>query len=200
DPRVFVFLEEIYALPNNNPIQPFEVTDEITNFLKEQWAGLFQRFLQERTRMKEYEALESLRATADTLNRMVSYLVEQREKGDKTISDILLSSHPVFDALRKITRTPYRIFFTTHKEMEEWLNARSYVQVIELDLEEGSNDYEEWQRADELAKKTFTLKIKRNLFDENQRLRILSPDEKIEDYVSLETSKFVTPEDEDLPF
>jgi len=45
--KVYQFMEEIEALPKNNPIAPFETAQDITDFLKEQWAGLFQRHLQE---------------------------------------------------------------------------------------------------------------------------------------------------------
>jgi hypothetical protein len=39
------FLEKIYSLPQNNPITPFTTSADISNFLQQQWSGLFQRFL-----------------------------------------------------------------------------------------------------------------------------------------------------------
>jgi len=45
DVRIYKFIEEILQLPNNNPVHPFETPENIPYFLKEQWAGLFQRIL-----------------------------------------------------------------------------------------------------------------------------------------------------------
>jgi hypothetical protein len=57
DVRVYQFLERVYALPNNNAVTPFETSAEIAIFLKSQWAGLFQRFLQEQGRAAEVDLL-----------------------------------------------------------------------------------------------------------------------------------------------
>ncbi|WP_198299865.1 hypothetical protein [Tumebacillus avium] len=45
DPRVYDFLSELYDLPKNNAIFPFESSQDIVNILRKQWAGLFHRFL-----------------------------------------------------------------------------------------------------------------------------------------------------------
>lgn len=41
DVKIFKFLEEIMALPFNNPIAPFETSGDITSYLQEQWADYF---------------------------------------------------------------------------------------------------------------------------------------------------------------
>ena len=48
DPRVYAFIEKMYALPQNNPISPFATSADICTFLQAQWAGLFQRFFARR--------------------------------------------------------------------------------------------------------------------------------------------------------
>ena len=67
DTRVFEFLDELYALPRNNPITSFEVASDITSYLKAQFAGLFQRFLQEQKRLTEMRVLEEMNSVAKTL-------------------------------------------------------------------------------------------------------------------------------------
>lgn len=57
DVRVFSFLEDIYSIPTGNPIELFELSDDIVRFLREQWAGLFQRLLQEMSRQDEQDYL-----------------------------------------------------------------------------------------------------------------------------------------------
>ncbi len=66
NPQIYAFLEEIHALPQNNPIAAFETAQDITDYLKEQWAGLFQSFLQQRGRVKEVQVIENLSSTAET--------------------------------------------------------------------------------------------------------------------------------------
>jgi hypothetical protein len=76
--KVFEFLEEIYQLERNNPIQGFETSRDIIDFLREQWAGLFQRLLQEQVRRQEVQVIKTLESTAQTLNDLVTYLTEER--------------------------------------------------------------------------------------------------------------------------
>jgi hypothetical protein len=71
--KVYQFIEEIEALPKNNPIASFENAQEIIDYLKEQWAGLFQRYLQEQNRLKEVALVESMSSTAQTLNQLVTF-------------------------------------------------------------------------------------------------------------------------------
>lgn len=57
DVRVYDFLEQLYALPQNNAVTPFSTSADICAFLQAQWAGLFQRFLQEERRLSEIKVL-----------------------------------------------------------------------------------------------------------------------------------------------
>ncbi|PWK03925.1 DUF4062 domain-containing protein [Tumebacillus permanentifrigoris] len=45
DRRVYEFLDELHRLDRNNAIFPFETAQDITLCLRQQWAGLFYRFL-----------------------------------------------------------------------------------------------------------------------------------------------------------
>ncbi|KAJ3046878.1 hypothetical protein HK102_013071, partial [Quaeritorhiza haematococci] len=60
--KVYDFIETLYQLPNNNPIATFEVSADITEYLKAQWAGLFQRYLQDKKREAELVVLDEMRA------------------------------------------------------------------------------------------------------------------------------------------
>ena len=78
DNRVFEFIEEIYSLPAGNPVEAFEISEDITFYLREQLAGLFQRLLQESARQKEINIIENLQSTTSTLNHLVTFLTEER--------------------------------------------------------------------------------------------------------------------------
>lgn len=198
DPRTYHFLEEVHALPLPQPMAAFETARDITDYLQGQWAGLFQRLLQESARYREVQYLQDIRSTLDTLNKLVSYLAEERKMGDTAIKDILLSSHPLLLRLRKLLNVQYRVYFVNRKEMNAWLAARSCEAVPP---EEWDNpDYMEWIWKGVEPRKI--LKVKDDLFEEDGKLRVLTPDEWNDKFASL--SDFPTkPEEvtsEEIPF
>jgi len=121
DPRIYRFLEEIYALPNNNQITGFGSAQDIVVFLREQWAGMFQRFLQNQERQREVQILKDLQANMQTLNQLVTYLSQEKQNSDGAIRDILLSNHPIFAQMAKLLGVPVRMFFTNRAELTKWV-------------------------------------------------------------------------------
>ena len=119
DVRVYEFIEDLHKLPRNNPIATFDTSADILEYLRAQWAGLFQRFLQEQQRISELEILDGMKSVADTLKQLVNFLTKERRSKDDAIKSILLVSHPVFRRLAQITNTPYRVFFTNQEELNK---------------------------------------------------------------------------------
>jgi hypothetical protein len=191
--RIFQFLEELYSLPAGNPIEAFETSNDIVRYLKEQWAGLFQRLLQESARQMEIELIEDMKNTASTLNQLVTFLTEERRKGDNAIKDILLSSHPAFEEIKKAAKIPYRVVFHSIEELDALLGARGYEQ------DEFSNDDTiEWDN----QKACRGIRVCRSIFDENGRLKVLTPEEWTKENVEVYElqRKGEGPEDEEPPF
>ena len=62
NPSIYEFIESVYSLPRNNPIAPFQTASDIIEFLRSQWAGLFQRFLQDQKRLEEVNALDEMKS------------------------------------------------------------------------------------------------------------------------------------------
>jgi hypothetical protein len=199
NPAIYKFIEEVESLPKNNPIAPFDSADDIIGYLREQWAGLFQRYLQEQSRAKEVELVTSLEATSGTLNQLVKYLTEERRNKDTAIQGILLTNHPVFQQLRKILGVTYRVFFTTRPEMEAWLKARSFVPIDKSYWDD--QKIAEWRKDDASSGGYDLLKISTSLFASDGRLKVLMPEQWREEWVLLE-HRDPTPEitDEDIPF
>ncbi len=54
--KIHQFIEELYALPSNNPIVEFASGKDIVLHLRAQWAGLFQRYLADARRRVEPES------------------------------------------------------------------------------------------------------------------------------------------------
>lgn len=195
DPKVYSFIQELDKLPQNNPISTFEHSNEITSFLKEQWAGLFQRFLQQQSRQLEVKTIESINATAKTLNQLVNFLTDDRKNSDHAIKEILISNHPIFDELRSATNTPYPIFFRNKIEMESWLEARGHKTVDVAD-----DDYFGYMKKLK-DKKARIIIVSRKIFDENDKLIVFTADEWNDDWVSVEEISLEEEiNDDDLPF
>lgn len=173
DIRIFQFIEEIHALPINNTISSFETSSDITDYLKLQWAGLFQRLLSENSKQLEMNALQELKSTATMLNQLVSYMVEERKNGDQAFKSILKTEHPIFSAIKKELNIPYRVFFYNLDELSEYLFVRSFKPVPKDAWDEETHI--EW-----LNKKTSPnqlLKIKASLFEDNGILKPITPDQ-----------------------
>ena len=169
DIKVFKFIEEVYGLPAGNPIEAFEISEDIVRYLREQWAGLFQRLLQESSRQKETNLLEGLQKTAATLNQLVTFLTQEKSKGSEAIKDILLSSHPAFDAIKKAVGIQYRVVFHSLHELDALLGARGYVR----DQIPPIPDFYDWDN--EKLKKG--IRVKGSIFDGKGKLKIITPEQ-----------------------
>jgi hypothetical protein len=169
DIRVFQFIEEIYSLPAGNPIEAFEISEDIVHYLREQWAGLFQRLLQESARQREINIIEGMQATAATLNQLVTFLTQEKSKGGEAIKDILLSSHPAFAEIKKAARIQYRVVFHSLAELDALLGARNYVRDPAPPIE-GFLDWDDTKNAK-------GIRVKADIFDKDGKLRIITPEQ-----------------------
>lgn len=196
DIRIYEFIDFIDCLPKNNPIQPFETSEDITLYLKEQWAGLFQRFLKDQTRQIEINLLQGIQNTADTLNQLIVFLTEEKKGKDVAIKDILLSNHPAMECLKNLLGVQYRVYFVNREELSDWLKARSYSKVDNVDWD--NINEEEWYK--KVNNKQYLLKVSTTLFDKKGNLKVMKQDEWNEDLIHLEITDIKSPDEDDLPF
>lgn len=196
DIKIYRFLEEVHGLPHNNSITPFEHAQDIVIFLREQWAGLFQRFLQDQGRKRERQIISDMQTTAETLNQLVTFLTEEKRGGDDAIASILTANHPFFDQLRRVTQTGYRLYLTNRIELSEWLNARGYLPIDSIEWDDPS--YEEWMSVKK--DKRLILSIFTGIFDEDGKLKVHTRSDWNTSWLSLSTISSSKEEEEDLPF
>lgn len=197
--KIYEFIEFLENLPNNNNIHSFETSLDIIQYLKDQWSGLFQRFLAEQPRIKEINLLKGIEGTAKTLNQLVSFLTEERKDRDSAIQDILLSNHPAMEEIRQLLNVNYRVYFISKDELTEWLSARGY-KIIDLDFLFGDDNYFEYINTDARQKKKLTLKVKREIFNEDGKLKVYTKSEWKDDFIELTTQDIEQKNDDDLPF
>jgi Domain of unknown function (DUF4062) len=195
DVRVYEFLEHLYALPQNNPIHGFETSLDITDFLRQQWAGLFHRFLQDQRRLSEVKVLDEMNATAKTLRELVTFLTEERKGTNATISGILLANHPAFRRFTQVLKAPYRIFFDSEAELQRWLSARGWEPSDPNTWDEDS--CREWENS---RLKSY-LKLSHPIFEDDGRLKTYTAADWNDDWVQV--VKFAAQkaaDDDDVPF
>lgn len=187
DVRIYKFLEEIFALQLNNQVKAFETVHEAIEYLKEQWAGLFQRLLSESARQKEVNIIEGLNSTAKTLKQLVEYLTADKAKGNSAINEILFSNHPVFEELRQKAKIPHRIIFQNLPELELLLSSYEFKKGEEFFDDWAKTDFYSWQ-------KPFgdTIRVSTQIFDNENRLKPFT--------ASTWQAEWIELEEDDIPF
>jgi len=169
DVRIFEHIETLYGLPKNNAIAPFQTGKQIVEYLRAQWAGLFQKFLSEQKRASEVKILEEMKSVSATLQQTVKFLTEERKNKDDAIGQILLLNHPAFHDFNKLLNAGYRVSFINLDELTKWLAARSYRPLPKEKLDADSKY--EWQND---AEKKY-LKITEPIFDASGNLKYYDP-------------------------
>jgi hypothetical protein len=180
--KIYEFIEEVQSYPNNNAMASFETSENIIDFLKEQWSGLFQRFLQEQSRQKEYRILEDMQKTAHTLNQLVNFLTEERRNSSDAIQNILFSNHPAFTELQNLLSIEFRVYFTNKTELDGLLSSCGFHEDgYYPDNQEGP--YHDWFK--QTPTFTYWLGVSRQLFDSDGKLKIYTPQDWDEEMIKM---------------
>lgn len=200
DIAIFNFIETVEALPNNNTIHSFEASNDIVVFLREQWAGLFQRFLQEQGRLKELGTIKRLEITANTLDQLVTFLTEEKKGSESVINEILLSNHPAMMQVKRLLNIPYRVYFSNYDELNQLLRARQYyavqnTHIVAEDIFQDDEIYHEWNKVNDGI--LYVFRVNTKLFNPDMKLKVITNQNWNESYISSFESQM--PPD-DLPF
>lgn len=196
DVRIYHFIEEIKEFGKNTIID-FETATDITNFLKEQFAGLFQRYLESDTRAKEISLINKLESTANTLNKMVNFLSDENQDKEEEINRILMINHPLVESIKAKLKIAYNYYIEGLDDLNLFLKSRGF-ELGKSSSKTYSNDYLYWSfYTDE---KKYIISVATSLFDKkNYKLKFLKKTDWKEDYCKFETIDRL-PEKEDLPF
>lgn len=196
DTRIYQFIEEVKNLNANNNIKGFEIASDISRYLKEQFAGLFQRFLEEQTRVKEVSLIRNLEKTAQTLNKLVNFLSDENKGQAEEINKILMINHPLIETIRTELSVPYNFYIEGFLDMKELLEARGFKQVELLPWDLNLH-MSEFTRT--VNRKKQILHISDALFDDDKKLKFIKRTEWNNDFFKLsEVAEIV--EEDDLPF
>lgn len=189
--NIYKFIEEIKALPHNNNIKGFETAEDITSYLKEQFAGLFKQFMLDSKRVKETLIIKDIESTAKTLREMVDYLKEDSQGKDEEINRIIRVNHPIVNRLKQILNINYNIYIEGTSDLEALFKSRGFKFVEDL-----IND-PYWERQFKRGNDTICRRIyiDESLFDEN-KLKYIKQADWDDNFIRVEE----IPEDDGLPF
>ena len=113
----------------------------------------------------------------DPMLQLVGFLTSERKNSDDAIQGILLANHPAFQQLATLTKTRYRVFFSTRAEMEVWLSARGWDKISSELFD--TDSVEEWEKDEKY------LKFTRGIFDKNDRLLPFTADDWDDGWIQL---------------
>lgn len=206
--KVHEFLEEIHGLAKGNPVFPFSVGSDITNMLQEQWAGLFQRLLQENANKQNTNLIDELQRSLHTVGKLVEFLTAQNNNSRTAIDEILFENHPLFSELKDALSNPYRLYFRTFDELCVWLKTAKYFELLEDEDLTGSPHHYEWYRTYKTKEneRELTLQIAKSLFGIDGRLKPLQYSEWSADLLKVTIKEFKRKStsfddmDDDIPF
>lgn len=194
DPRIYSFIEDIKSLGTNNNIKDFETSADITNYLREQFAGLFQRFIDDQYRIKEVNLISELERTSNNLNQLVEYLSNQNKDQQKEINQILMINHPLTNWLRSKLDIKYNFYIIGYTDLNFLMQARGFNSF----KDNSSNKFYQWQRVYKDGSRV-NIGISKTLFNAEGFLVNILPAKWNDNLVNYE---IISPpsNDDDLPF
>ena len=133
-------------------------------------------------------------SSTNTLRQLVTFLSSEKEKGDQAIRDILLSNHPAFEQIKQSLGIPYRVFFTTISELDEWIKNRRFdAQWLAFDKPI------EYIWIANLTDQKITFTVNAKVFDDEGRLIPCTPEEWNSSLITVK-SEVLSAHKDDLPF
>lgn len=203
--KIFEFIDEVQRLPLNNPIHPFETSFHITEFLKTQWAGLFQQLLSKLSDYKHLSMFTEIKNVLDTARGLTDAVAKHAENNDSLASELIISTHPLLSDLRKKLNVNYRFIVQDIDELQRWLSNRNYRPVDQVVPDDSYYYYSRDLRGES---EISILKIASELFDLEGNIIPLTQKNWRDEFVFIQTvpratqkrSAFDDDLDDDVPF
>jgi len=192
--KIYSFIEEIKKLKINNNIKDFESVNDITKYLKEQFAGLFQRFLDRQAHETEVKLIDRLEATSKNLDNLVTFLTNENKTNKKEIRQILMLNHSLILWLKEKLTITYNFYILDFNDLRSILRTQGFFYRDALYIR-GNKTYFEFSR---LFFRTINQKneekrilISTELFDEQNKLKYIEKNDFKEDITAIyENKKF----------
>lgn len=191
--KIYQFLEEIHSLTTNNNIKTFESSSEIQDFLKEQFAGLFQSFLESSSKAKDVNLTNKLETLAERFEQLTQKIEGTNDAVNKTISTNQYITHPVVQRIASFMAIRYGIWFDDYAKLNALFEAYRW-------KKDDNEDAYRWTHETSIAGSINVISVNKSLFDENGKLLPFDGIVAYDDAVRLVSEGTPQVQDDDLPF
>lgn len=171
DSNTYKFIKEIKALKANNNIKEFENVDDITSYLREQFAGLMKQFFIQEQRLIEINLIRGINSTASTLKELVDYIQNTNENQKENLKEIIKTFHPIIGELKEMLHIPYKFYIEDYKDLESLLTSRGFKLI-----ESNQNDDFVFEKAKDSIS-SYRITIDKIIFDKDMNLKPFQPNE-----------------------
>ncbi len=185
--NIYKFIDEIKNLSYNNNLKTFETVDDITKYLKEQFAGLFKQYMLDAEKIRQQTLIQEVNETAQTLKQMVDYLINVNNEKQEELEGLSRTMHPIVKRLKELLQIPYKFYIEGLDDLDALLNARSFKRL---------SDYKWKCSKDGIIKE---LVISSDLFYESGRLKYIASSDWRDEFIQI-NEKIDSMEISDLPF
>lgn len=197
DIRIHEFIAEIKDNVKNHPIEPFENISDITDNLRSQFAGLFQRLLEQEAAITETKTAYDLQSSADKIKNTIDQFNENVQDFFKRFDGTIFRTNLAVRHLQKILgHTKYQLFISNKNELFDFILSMGFEELDIFDQEIDFNDGTVFKKT--FSNKIYKLTIMDRLFEQNGEI-IKNADTKVLDELIILTKESIIPHDL-LPF
>lgn len=127
--KIHEFIAEIKGNVKNHPIEPFENISDITDNLRKQFAGIFQRLLAQEAAMTETKTAYDLQSSADKIKNTIDQFDENVQDFFKRFDGTIFRTNFAVRYLQKILGyTKYQLFISNKDELFDFILSMGFVE------------------------------------------------------------------------
>jgi len=193
DVRIYQFLEEIHNLTTNNNIKTFDSSAEIQEYLKEQFAGLFQSFLEESAKAKDFSLSQKLESLAERFERLSDTYNQTNKDIENTLHEVQYVTHPVVHRISSLMNIQYGIWFDDYAKLNALLRAYGW-------SAEERDDVYRWTHDTSIDSNIDVISVSKTWFAINGRLKPFIGNISVVDTVQRVSETVEITDSNDLPF
>ncbi len=191
--KIYQFLEEIHKLTTNNNIKTFDSSSEIQDYLKEQFAGLFQSFLESSAKTRDFSLSKKLEELSEKFDSLSSKYDQICDNISQAIYTNQYMTHPVVLRVATILNVHYGIWFDNYAKLNSLLTAYRWESAE-------NDDFFQWSHETSIAENIDVITVAKSLFDDNGQLKAFRNTIVLDDVVRRETKTIEIEDSTELPF
>lgn len=140
--RIHEFIAEIKDNIKNHPIEPFENISDITDNLRKQFAGLFQRLLVQEATITETKTAYDLQSSADKIKNTIDKFDENVRDFFKRFDGTIFRTNFAVRHLQKaLGHTKYQLFISNKDEFFDFILSMGFDELGIFGSEDNVSNY-----------------------------------------------------------